>query len=227
MSGADYYADNYRDYQRQNSDRKLRFYMHLLDARLEPGSRIFELGSGLGLFLEKAAVRYNCSACELNPYGAEISRRRVPNVIVHEGSYDCIPIEPGLGAVVAWDVLEHISDLDRALETIHSRLEPGGFLFAAVPVYDTPLGPITRLLDHDPTHVWKLSRRDWLDRLRVHKFEVVDWGGIIRRLVGGRWYLHLTRPQFFLRHCCSAIYLVAKKPENLRASSRKQTGSGD
>ena len=210
-SGAAYYADNYRDYQRQNSDRKLRFYMRLLDARLERGSRIFELGSGLGLFLEKAAARYECVACESNPYGAEMSRARVPSAVVHEGSFDSIPIDPPPGAVVSWDVLEHIPDLDRALETIHSRLERDGFLIAVVPVYDTILGPITRLLDHDPTHVWKLSRHDWLDRLRAHKFEIVEWGGIIRKLIAGRWYLHVTSPQFLLRHCCSAIYFAARK----------------
>ena len=211
-SGAAYYADNYRDYQRQNSDRKLRFYMRLLDRWLDPGSRFFELGSGLGLFLQKAATRYDCTACELNPYGAETSRSRVPNVVVHEGSFECIPAESPPHAVVAWDVLEHIPDLDRALETICSRLQPGGFLIAAVPVYDTILGPITRLLDRDPTHVWKLSRHDWLDRLRKHRFEIVEWGGIVRKLVAGRWYLHITSPQFLLRQCCSAIYFVAQKP---------------
>lgn len=210
-SGAAYYADNYRDYERQNSDRKLSFYMQLLDRWLKPGSEIFELGCGLGLFLEKAAARYKCVACEPNPHGAEVSRERVPNVIVHEGSFECIPIQPAPRAVVAWDVLEHIPDLDGALETIHSRLEPGGFLIAVVPVYDTVLGPITRRLDRDPTHVWKLSRQDWLDRVRARGFEIVEWGGIIRRLVGGRWYLHLTRPRFLLRHCCSAIYFVANK----------------
>ena len=210
--GAAYYADHYRDYQRQNSDRKLRFYMRLLDRRLDPGSRIFELGSGLGLFLEKAAARYDCTACELNPYGAKTSQSRVPNVVVHEGSFECIPTEPPPRAVVAWDVLEHIPDLDRALETIHSRVQPGGFLIAVVPVYDTILGPITRLLDHDPTHVWKLSRNDWLGRLSARGFEIVEWGGIVRKLVVGRWYLHVTSPQLFLHHCCSAIYLVAQRP---------------
>src|SRR5947209_18045963 len=164
---AAYYTENYRDYQRQNSGRKLRFYMRLLEGWVEPGSTIFELGSGLGLFLEKAAARYRCIACERNSYGAEISRGRVRSAVVHEGSFDSIL--SGARAVVAWDVLEHIPDLDRALETIHSRIEPGGFLIAVVPVYDTVLGPITRLLDRDPTHIWKLSRQDWLDRLRGHE----------------------------------------------------------
>jgi len=209
-SGAAYYAGNYRDYARQNSDRKLRFYMCLLDRWLKPGSTIFELGSGLGLFLEKAAGRYNCTACELNPYGAATSRARVPSVVVHEGSFECIPVESPPQAVVAWDVLEHIPDLDRALSTIHSRLKSGGFLIAVVPVYDTILGPLTRRLDQDPTHVWKLSRQEWLNRLRNSRFEIVEWGGIIRKLVGGHVYVHLTRPQFVLRHCCSAIYFAAK-----------------
>lgn len=210
--GADYYADNYPDYERQNSDRKLKFYMTLLGRWVPQGSRIFELGSGLGLFLQKAASRYDCSACELNSFGAEMTRSRVPNVVVHKGSFDSIPTEPRLQAVVAWDVLEHISDLDRVLDTIHSRLAPGGFLICVVPVYDSPLGWITRLLDHDPTHVWKLSRHAWLDRLRQRGFEVVDYGGIVRKLIGARWYLHITSPQLLLRRCSSAIYFVGRKP---------------
>lgn len=209
--GAAYYAENYRDYERQNSGRKLGFYMELLDRWMAPGSRIFELGSGLGLFLEKAATRYDCVACELNPYGAEISRSRVRNVVVHKGSFECIPVEFAPRAVVAWDVLEHIFDLDRALETIHSRLASGGFLIGVVPVYDTPLGAITRLLDRDPTHVWKLSRHDWLGRLRESGFEIVDYGGIVRKLIGSRWYLHVIWPQVLLRRCSSAIYFVARK----------------
>jgi len=85
-------------------------------------------------------------------------------------------------------------------------------LLAAVPVYDSPLGLITRLLDHDPTHLWKLSRHDWLNRVGQHGFEIDDRGGIVRKLVGSRWYVHVTRPQFFLRRCSSAFYFVARKP---------------
>jgi hypothetical protein len=69
---------------------------------------------------------------------------------------------------------------------------------------------LTRLLDRDPTHVWKLSRRDWLDRVRKHGFEIVDYGGIVRKLIAGRWYLHVTSPQFLLRGCSGAIYFVAR-----------------
>jgi SAM-dependent methyltransferase len=211
VNGESYYSDNYIDYERQNSKRKLEFYMDLLNKRLRPGSKVFELGAGLGLFLGKATRRYECSGCEPNEYGARISRERVGNVTVHHGSFECIPTDSSTQAVVAWDVLEHIVDLDRALETIHMRLSSRGFLVAVVPVYDSALGAITRLLDRDPTHVWKLSRYEWLDRLRGHGFEIVDYGGIVRRLIASRWYLHVTRPQFFLRRCSSALYFVAKK----------------
>ena len=212
VTGAAYYADNYLDYERQNSDRKLRFYIRLLEKWVERGSRIFELGVGLGLFLKKAATHYECTGCEPNPYGAQTTRARVPGVVVHEGSFECMTALPPQQAVVAWDVLEHIPDLERALQTIYSRLAPGGVLIAVVPVYDSPLGWITRLLDHDPTHIWKLSRHDWLNRIGQHGFEVIDYGGIVRKLVGSRWYVHVTWPQFFLRRCSSAFYFVARKP---------------
>jgi SAM-dependent methyltransferase len=212
VSGAAYYADNYPDYERQNSAAKLAFYMGLLERWVERGSRIFELGVGLGLFLKRAEAHYQCVGCEPNPYGAQTSRARVPGVVVHKGSFECMPTLPPQRAVVAWDVLEHIPDLDRALQTIYSRLAPGGVLLAAVPVYDSPLGLITRLLDRDPTHLWKLSRHDWLNRVGQHGFEIVDRGGIVRKLVASRWYVHVTRPQFFLLRCSSAFYFVARKP---------------
>jgi SAM-dependent methyltransferase len=211
VNGESYYTENYIDYEIQSSDRKLEFYLGLLDKWLPPGSDVFELGVGLGLFLEKAGTRYKCAGCEPNAYGVETTRARVSSATVHHGSFECIPADRPPQAIVAWDVLEHVSNLDSALITIRSRLAPDGVLVAAVPVYDGALGVITRFLDRDPTHFWKLSRHEWLDYVCRHGFEIVDYGGIVRKLIASRWYLHVTSPQFLLRHCSSAIYFVAKK----------------
>lgn len=210
-AGREYYSENYQDYQRQTSPRKLDFYLRLVKEWVPPGSHLFELGVGFGHFLERAAVDYVCSGSDVNAYGLEQAQRRVPRARLWEGSFERIPKDTPPAAVVAWDVLEHIQELDEALRCIRSRLRERGVLIGVVPVYDGPLGWLVDLLDHDPTHVSKWSRGKWTERLESHGFEIVDSGGVIRRLLLSRWYLHITRPQRVLRRTGSALYFVARK----------------
>ncbi len=205
-----YYAENYSDYTAQNPAHKLGFYRELLRRYVAPGARLFELGVGLGLFLETVRSEYECSGCDINGYGVEQTRRRTGLSSLRVGSTETLGGESP-DVVVAWDVLEHLPDLGEALRAIHAGLVPGGYLIAVVPVYDGPLGWLVTLLDKDPTHVTKESRRFWLRKLAEAGFEVREWGGVLRRLVGSR-YLHLTRPQPVLRRIGSALYFVARKP---------------
>jgi len=206
-----YYADNYIDYAKQNPPHKIRFYTDLVERWVEKGERIFELGVGLGIFLERATEIFDCRGCDINRYGVETTRKKFPQVPLFEGSYECIPTDPPPKAVVCWDSLEHFPDLDAALNSIFTKLPERGCLIGVVPVYDGPLGWLVRLLDKDPTHVTKISRKEWLSRLNQHGFDVPEYGGIIRKLIGSH-YFHLVRPQIILKCCGTAIYFVARKP---------------
>jgi SAM-dependent methyltransferase len=210
-AGEAYYRENYDDYERQASPGKLEFYLGLMARSITPGSRVFELGVGQGNFLARAAATYVVEGVDTNAYGVEQAQRRVPGATVRVGSYEQLASSSPPDAVVAWDVLEHLTDLDGGLAAIRDALRPGGTLVAVVPVYDGPLGPLVLALDRDPTHVSKLGRGDWLERLRRHGFDVIEHGGIIRKLVLARWYVHVTRPQFLLRRTGSALYFVARK----------------
>lgn len=148
---------------------------------------------------------------DINVYGVAAARRRAPRALLLEGSYERIPVDPPPDAVVAWDVLEHIPDLPAALDCIRDRLTRTGWLFAVVPVYDGPLGWLVRRLDHDPSHVWKWSRRAWTEALRRQGFEIVESGGILHRLVMKRWYVHVTRPTPVVRRVGSALWFAARK----------------
>ncbi|HEY3568846.1 MAG TPA: class I SAM-dependent methyltransferase [Thermoanaerobaculia bacterium] len=209
--GEAYYAGCYPDYAAQNPPHKLAFYRRLLGRYLPSGARLFELGVGLGLFLETVREEYECAGCDINDFGIAQTRRRTGLESLHLGSVETLGLEPAPDAVVSWDVLEHLPDLGHALAAIHSRLPAGGYLIGVVPVYDGPLGWLVTLLDKDPTHVTRQGRRFWLDRLAAAGFEVREWGGVLRKLIGSR-YLHLTGPRPLLRHIGSAIYFVAQKP---------------
>jgi SAM-dependent methyltransferase len=207
-----YYRDNYGDYERQSSPAKLEFYMRLVGRWVPAGARVFELGVGQGTFLARAEGTYRVEGVDVNEFGVRQTRGRVPSAGVELGSFERIPSQDPPDAVVAWDVLEHLPDLEAGLRAIHAALPPGGALVAVVPVYDGPLGWLVRRLDHDPTHVSKLGRGDWLTRLSAIGFDVVEHGGILRKLVAGRVYVHIVRPQALLRAAGSALYFVARKP---------------
>jgi SAM-dependent methyltransferase len=210
--GADYYRSSYQDYELQNSPAKLRFYMTLLMRYVRPGTAIFELGTGQGLFLQLAALSYRCSGCDPNDYGVERTRARVPGAQVHRGSVETLTAGAPYDAVVSWDVLEHLPDLERGLRAVHASLAGRGYLICVVPVYDGPLGWLVRLLDHDATHVTKEGRRFWERALESAGFVVVERGGILRKLVGST-YVHWTRPQWLLNRVGSAIYVVAMRKD--------------
>lgn len=209
-SGKAYYDVHYQDYWRQNSPAKIEFYMRLLSKWVPFGKRLFELGVGLGAFLERAAHDYDCMGCDINDYAVEQVVKRTPGVPVSRGSWECIPANPRQDVVVAWDVLEHLSDIDAALDFIRDRIGAGGLLMAVVPVYDGPLGWLVTLLDQDETHVSRWSRLQWIRKLSDHGFEVLEWGGIIRKLFAARVYLHWIRPQCLLRRVGSAVFFVVR-----------------
>jgi len=219
-----YYTNNYIDYTKQNPPHKIRFYMDLVERWVENGERIFELGVGLGIFLEKATEKFTCQGCDINRYAIDVTQQKLPEVLVVEGSYECIPSTSPPKAVVCWDSLEHLPDLDAALKSIFSKLPEGGYLIGMVPVYDGPLGWLVHFLDKDATHVTKISRQEWLSRLNQHGFDVVEYGGVIRKLIGSH-YMHFVTPQIILKNCGTALYFVARKPGPSQ-SEISQTSNG-
>jgi SAM-dependent methyltransferase len=211
LSGEHYFQSCYQDYERQTSRRKLSFYLGLVTRWVPQGGRLFELGTGMGHFLSLACERYACGGSDVNDFAVKAAGAKAPKARVQVGSYECIPTIPVPDVVVSWDVLEHIERLDEAIDTIHQRLADNGILIGVVPVYDGPLGWLVHRLDKDPTHLHKVSRKQWSIWLQNNGFTILQDGGILRRLLMGRWYLHLTRPQWMLRSIGCAYYFVARK----------------
>lgn len=209
--GKGYYDRNYGNYELQASPAKLAFYLSLLRKWVPEHGKLFELGVGQGRFLQVAAPYYRVGGCDINSFGVESTAARVPAADLVQGSCEVLAERAPLDAVVAWDVLEHLPDLDAGLLAIRDSLAGAGKLLAVVPVYDGPLGWLVRLLDKDETHVSKEGRRWWREKLAEHGLEIVDSGGILRKLLANRHYLHLTSPQCLLGPAGVALYFVAQR----------------
>ncbi len=212
-SGRKYFDACYPDYDAQNKPAKISFYLNLVRRYVREGEDIFELGVGLGKFIRAAQGCYKVSGCDPNGYAVAETSRMTPAARIFTGSFETIQCVSAPAAVVSWDVLEHVPELNRALQAIRSRLAPGGILIAVVPVYDGPLGWLVGLLDRDPTHVWKRSRRWWYNMIKESGFELIEHGGILRKMLFGKCYLHWTRPRWIWRWAGSAVYFAARKTE--------------
>ena len=186
-----YFEDVYRAaYDQRNPRYKHRSYLREVRRVAPEGGALLDMGCAYGSFLREAADSYSCTGCDVSHHAVEVAAERLPAVRVFQS--DVLGLSPGgeYDVITSFDVLEHVPDLDDALDRLHAMLKPGGVLTIAVPVYDTPVGRLAGRLDKDPTHVHKLSRYEWLDRVHAAGFAEIRWRGILRYYFGGAWYLH-------------------------------------
>jgi SAM-dependent methyltransferase len=204
----EYFRQFYGDYYRQNPTRKLRAYMRMIRQHV-PNGRLLDIGCSYGVFVREAAAFFTCTGMDVDREVVAMAASRVPNATFITGALPNIPGR-GLDVITALDVLEHVPDPDAAVAAIRDALRPGGIALIVVPVYDGPLGWLTRLLDRDPTHLHKHSRYYWLEMASRH-LEVIGWQGFMRKLLFGKWYLHIPMGPF--RSIAPAVALVLQRRE--------------
>lgn len=205
---AAYFDANYRDYARQNPARKLDFYRSLLNDAVPRGGRLLEMGCAFGSFLEGCEPRWQPHGFDPSLAALKQAREAQPRARLWVGSAEHLPCSGSFDAVAAFDVIEHVPDLDAVRREVARVLAPGGAFLFVVPVYDGPTGPIIHLLDRDPTHVHKSSRDFWLSWTR-EAFVLERWLGVYRYLLPGGYYAHV--PTERMRRATPAIAVVARK----------------
>jgi SAM-dependent methyltransferase len=206
----EYYEANYRDYDRQNPRRKLEHYARAVE-RFQSGGKarsVLDIGCAFGAFLGSLGAHWQVAGLDHSAYAIDIARQRVPHgrfAVVRDSH---IPFEERFQAITAFDVIEHIHDLEALAGEIAAHLADDGVFVFVVPVYDGPLGPLVHALDHDPTHAHKRARRFWLDWANRH-FSVIEWWGIVRYLLPAGPYIHW--PTRSLRAVAPAIAVAARQ----------------
>jgi SAM-dependent methyltransferase len=188
-----YFESQYRDYERQNPIRKLAFYRKLAEMaaadRIRP--RILDIGCACGLFLSHLDDGWERYGEDASEYAIQKARERSSSVRFDLSFPRHHPFAGPFDIITAFDVLEHVAELEELFDWIFQSLVPGGAFIFVVPVYDGLTGPIIKTLDRDPTHLHKRGRQDWLER-GSRRFRLVDWWGICRYLFPGGPYMHLV-----------------------------------
>jgi ubiquinone/menaquinone biosynthesis C-methylase UbiE len=208
-----YFDQAYRDYELQNPERKLDHYLDRIDACTASGPKdLLDIGCGLGSFIARAVHRHptwTFSGTDIEPEAISQTERRLPGATIVPASAEQASFAAdSFDIITAWDVFEHVRDLDAVSSSVSHMLRRGGLLTFVVPVYDGLTGPVIRRLDKDPTHFHKWSRYQWVD-WATSRFDHVEWHGLLRYLVG-RTYIHI--PTVLARRHTPAILVSCRRP---------------
>jgi SAM-dependent methyltransferase len=191
-------------YDRYNPPHKIAGYLNEI-ARLRSGGSLLDAGCAFGRFLQDARRRFECEGVDISAYALKVARERLPDIPLHHHAIQTFRPGRTYDIVTAFDMLEHVPDLDNALDSLRRLVAPGGIVAVAVPVYDTPAGWFFSLVDRDPTHLHRLSRWEWLGRLNQAGLRPILRKGILRAPLPG-YFVHTISPAFWW--CSQAIFVV-------------------
>lgn len=205
----DYYDKIYINYRRQNPPYKLLHYKEIVESFTNNSHRtLLDVGCGLGFFLKEMYPFWKVTGMEVSKYAVDRIKAELSGVNIFQAELENVILNRRFDVITAFDALEHIPNLPKALKNAYQLLRSGGLFVSSIPVYDGPFGLAVRLLDRDPTHIHKKSREFWLNILS-ERFEILYWAGVFRLLVLRRKYLYW--PTEKLRVFSPAIIVVTAK----------------
>lgn len=197
------------DYERRNPRYKWRSFLRKI-LQFRSSGNLLEIGCGFGLFLKEAREHFICTGSDISDYAVSQARKRLPDdVLLYSGVLDQIDIHLRFDVIACFDVLEHISDLNTALDNIEHLLHPGGLLVFTVPVYDGPVGSLVQKMDQDETHIHKEGRDFWLKLLDSTTFNTIYWAGVWRYFLFKRIYVNYVSQ--ISRRWAPAVLVISKK----------------
>ncbi|NRY60535.1 class I SAM-dependent methyltransferase [Clostridium beijerinckii] len=128
---------------------------------------VLEVGSGIGLFLDKIRNAYNVSAIETSSKALEVLKEKKIRLDDGESKYEFI---------ILFQVIEHISDVKDFISNILNRLEVNGHLLITVPNSESEyMREVYQVLDCPPHHVTRWSKKALESIAKLFDLEVSDY----------------------------------------------------
>ncbi|KKR88143.1 MAG: Generic methyltransferase [Candidatus Curtissbacteria bacterium GW2011_GWA1_41_11] len=190
-----YFLKYYGNSDKKNSNQKLESYYEEI-INVSPVARskikILDIGCGYGTFLKMLEDKkgFETYGLDTGSFAISKARKKANQTKFWVKPLSKFQLKHRFQIITAFDVLEHIPNLDGAINQIYTHLVKRGAFLCVVPVYDNVFGRIGGLLDKDETHVHKKSRDFWITKLR-RKFEILNVTGILRTSLPFGGYLHI------------------------------------
>lgn len=132
---------------------------------VRPGTRVLDVGCGLGTFVAAASVLGAVSiGLELNETAAAAARSRGVDVRTESVEEFAVRNQADFDTVTIFQVIEHVESILPFVIAAYSCLKPGGLLFISAPYRDRLRPAGFEVLDHPPHHVtrWNEKPIRWL-----------------------------------------------------------------
>lgn len=128
----------------------------LLGQHLRPGSRVFEVGAGIGCLVKQLQLAgYDASGIEPGRGFQRFSREHLRAPVIYGFLHD-VPTEARFDAVLLVHVLEHFRSPATALRQVRGLLRPGGTLYIEVPDFGAPHAAPGKLFH--TAHIYNFTR---------------------------------------------------------------------
>lgn len=142
-------------------------------------AKMLEVGCGWGHFLSEAASNgYDVHGIELSTHAAEEAQKRVGTDRITNGTIEGSDLpKTQFNICVMIDVIEHVRNPLSFLETIHSLLAPGGYLFMVTPSTDSLSAKILgrHWMEYKAEHLYSFSRKSMSALLARTNFDNVEF----------------------------------------------------
>lgn len=142
------------------------------------GRNALEIGCAIGGVSSLLAERgFDVTASDISKYAVKKAKKLLPNIqFVTFDVQKGIPIKKKFDLIIAFEVVEHLEDPERAFKNIYNQLNPEGYLVFSTP-YPYPWAW------HDPTHINVLYPNEWMNMVRrvgfstaaYHKFSLLPF----------------------------------------------------
>ncbi len=154
-----------------------RFFAGLARRYGRGGSRLLEIGSGLGHLVAQLEVNFETYGMDVNHWALVRSRSEAGHTHLQDSSAQELPfLSSSFGVVVIKHVVEHLPDPARALREISRVLEPKGILILATPNLDGLLRPLKGdqwIGYQDPTHISLKPPAEWFGLIQAAGLSIV------------------------------------------------------
>jgi ubiquinone/menaquinone biosynthesis C-methylase UbiE len=105
-----------------------------LGVPFDPNRALLDVGTGAGHFIAEASKRVNTVGLEISKVGLQYAAARAPLAYLEHGSIEDISWSRcPFDYITALGSLEHVIDIDKALDNIYKLLKPDGKFYFLVP----------------------------------------------------------------------------------------------
>jgi SAM-dependent methyltransferase len=175
--------------------------LDILRTQIAAGHRVVDVGCGTGtIVLRLADTGAELHGLDISPDMVRIARGKAVDQGADPerfqvGSFDSDRFDPGsLDAVLAFNIVHLVTDVDAALEHAFRWLRPGGLFAQAIGVLGESWMPwslfigAARLVGKAPDHIGIFTRDDLFARMRRVGFEDIE----VHEVGGGKMAVFVT-----------------------------------